>query len=179
MDLGNVSDAKMTETDRLNLKKMIKEQNVIDETARIQQLKHSTPIAEDILKIQKLAEARPDIRAADADAFREMCVAECPFLYNHYTDIFNRICRGELDLRMFSKFLFVLKKIEEGECSAHEGSFMVGKLLKEIYIDSALQRAAGTEGGAAAADAEPAAPKFVEPRPISWREFKNTRPDMP
>jgi hypothetical protein len=174
MDLGN---AKMTETDRLNLKKMIKEQNVVDETARIQQLKHSTPIAEDILKIQKLAEARPDIRAADAAAFREMCMEACPFLYNHYTDIFNRICRGELDLRMFSKFLFVLKKIEDGECSAHEGSFMVGKLLKEIYIDSALQHAAGS--APAAAEEPSSEPKYVEPRPISWREFKNTRPDMP
>ena len=31
--------------------------------------------------------------------------------------------------------------IEEGHVDQHEGSFEVGKLLKQIYIDSALRKA--------------------------------------
>jgi hypothetical protein len=36
--------------------------------------------------------------------------------------------------------LTILKRIEDGELDQHEGSFEVGKLLKKLYIDSALRR---------------------------------------
>ena len=39
------------------------------------------------------------------------------------------------------QFLDVLKNIEEEKIDQHEGSFKVGKLLKEIYVDSALRKA--------------------------------------
>jgi hypothetical protein len=35
--------------------------------------------------------------------------------------------------------LNILKKIEDGELNQHEGSYLVGKYLKEMYIDSALK----------------------------------------
>ena len=35
----------------------------------------------------------------------------------------------------------MLKKIEDGEVDQNEGAFLVGTLLKEIYIDSALKKA--------------------------------------
>ncbi len=38
-----------------------------------------------------------------------------------------------------SKVLDILKKIEDGELNQHEGSYLVGKYLKEMYIDSALK----------------------------------------
>ena len=34
----------------------------------------------------------------------------------------------------------VLKMIEDDKVNQHEGSVMVGKVLKELYIDSALKR---------------------------------------
>ncbi len=37
-------------------------------------------------------------------------------------------------------FLKTLKKIEDGEVDQHEGSYLVGELLKKIYVDSALRR---------------------------------------
>ena len=33
-----------------------------------------------------------------------------------------------------------LKKIEDGELDQNEGSYLVGELLKKIYVDSALRR---------------------------------------
>jgi len=156
----------MTERDRLNLQKMIKEQNVEDQTDYIRSLKHSTPIAADILKIRKIQRDFPGLLDEE---MREKCAAECPFLYANYLDIFNRMYRGTLDTNMFSRFLFVLKKIEDGQLSAHEGAYTVGKLLKEIYIDSALRKA---DVATAAAGGEVAPPEYVKPREISWREFK-------
>ena len=37
------------------------------------------------------------------------------------------------------KFLNILKQIEDGELNQHEGSYLVGQHLKELYVDSALR----------------------------------------
>ncbi len=86
------------------------------------------------------------------------------------TDIFNRMCRGELNLKMFSRFLFVLKEIEDGKCNVHEGSFMVGKLLKEIYIDSAIKKGDNVSVNYP----DPPAPTYVTPKNITWTEYRKT-----
>lgn len=155
----------MSESDRLNLQRMIKEQNVEDQTSHIRSLKHSNPIALDILKIRKIQRDFPNL---SENEMREKCADACPFLYSNYLDIFNRMCRGTLDTNMFSRFLFILKKIEDGDCDAHEGAFAIGKMLKEIYIDSALRNA----DVCAAANGGNVEHEFVKPRDISWRDFK-------
>jgi hypothetical protein len=67
------------------------------------------------------------------------------------------------------RLLNLLHAIEEGALDQHEGSFEVGKLLKEIYIDSALRKAEKLNGDASTdAGTEKARP--VEN--ISWRDFK-------
>ena len=55
-----------------------------------------------------------------------------------YTDIYNKIRKDELDLSILNRFLNVLRNIEDGELDQHEGAFVVGTLLKELYVDSAL-----------------------------------------
>jgi hypothetical protein len=162
-----ITNAKMTESDRLHLQKMIKEQNTEDNTDSIRGLKHSVPIAEDILKIQS-ARARSGT-AASAAEFRELCISQCPFLYNNYTDIFNRVVGGELDLAIFSKFLYVLKQIEDEKTNYHDASYTIGKLLKELYVDSAIRRGAVAS---AAADEANAPPPRVKPKNITWVAWK-------
>jgi hypothetical protein len=49
----------------------------------------------------------------------------------------------------------------------HEGSVAVGKLLKELYVDSAMKTADNIKRN----NAEPVAAK-AEFKPISWREYK-------
>ena len=48
--------------------------------------------------------------------------------------------KDELNLQILAMLLTILKRIEDGELDQHEGSFEVGKLLKKLYIDSALRR---------------------------------------
>ena len=62
------------------------------------------------------------------------CVNQCQFLFNNYTDIFNKIKTDTLNLTIMDKFLNILKRIEDGELDQHEGSYLVGQHLKRtIY----------------------------------------------
>ena len=57
--------------------------------------------------------------------------------------------------------------IEDEKINQEEGSVMVGKILKELYIDSALKR-----GNNLDKENELNATKFIEPKPISWKQYK-------
>jgi hypothetical protein len=98
---------------------------------------------------------------------QEECVAECNFLFTYYTDIYNKVRKDEIDLQILNKFLDVLKQIEDGELDQHEGSFLVGSILKELYIDSALKKAEKLDSQEGPAQE----PKKAE-KNISWKQFK-------
>jgi hypothetical protein len=63
--------------------------------------------------------------------------------------------------------LDVLKQIEDGKVDQHEGSVMIGKVLKELYVDSALKRCNTIDQ-----NAEREEPVYVESKPISWKQYK-------
>jgi hypothetical protein len=56
-------------------------------------------------------------------------------------DFFDKVIKDEIDLRIMTRLLIVLKLIEDEKVDQHEGSVMVGKILKERYLDSAVKRA--------------------------------------
>jgi len=64
--------------------------------------------------------------------------------------------------------LDVLKSIEDEELDQHEGSFKVGTILKEIYIDSSLKKAEKLNENAEKTS-EPKKPEIQ----ISWKQFKS------
>jgi hypothetical protein len=94
---------------------------------------------------------------------------ECSFLFTNYTDIFNRLIKDELDLDIMTRLLIILKLIEDGKVDQHEGSVMVGKILKELYVDSALKSSENIDKQYTD-DATPE-PKTAE-KAISWQEWK-------
>ncbi len=95
-----------------------------------------------------------------------MVEKKCFFLYKNYTNIFNKIYKDNIDLNLFNKFLLVLKKIEDGECDQHEASVQVGKVLKEIYIDSAIREGEKLDKK----NKKPI--KTRKAKNVSWGEFK-------
>jgi len=97
-----------------------------------------------------------------------LCQSKCSFLYNNYTDIYNKIISDELDMTIMTKLLTVLKLIEDGKTNQHEGSVMVGKILKELYVDSAVKRSNNLDKLHEGERVEVNAGKS-----LSWREFKN------
>ena len=130
----------MDQTDRLNLQKMINANDVEDCTESIRANRHSRLIKSDIQDMLFLKNKYARLRESNPAQFDAMCVSKCQFLFNNYTDIFNKVKKDEIDLTIFANFLEVLRKIEDNEIDQHEGAFIVGKLLKEIYIDSALKK---------------------------------------
>jgi hypothetical protein len=116
---------------------MIKANNVEDQTNLIRNLKHSELLRNEINNLIMIkAKYRDDVERIHLESMNE-----CNFLFTYYTDIYNKVKKDEIDLSILHKFLDVLQSIERGELDQHEGSFRVGTLLKEMYIDSALKKA--------------------------------------
>lgn len=159
----------MNNFDRLNLKKLIDNSQCEDNTEYIKKIKHSSLIREDVSKLKKLKKEKSKLEKSDPEEFANMCQKECFFLFTNYTDIFHKIMKNELDLNIMNRMLDVLQKIENGKVDQHEGSAMFGKILKELYIDSALKRGENIEKDTPMVEEKPC----EEGKRISWKEFKN------
>jgi len=158
----------MNVNEKLNLKKMINETECMNNTELIRKIKHSSQIQISIELLQKIKIDYIDLFKTNYDEFVLLCQSKCHFLYNNYTEIFNKVIKDELDMRLMKKMLMTLKQIEDGNVDQHEGSFNVGKLLKEIYIDSALKT---TENLNKENNEE--TKEYVEPKKMSWKEYKS------
>jgi len=157
----------MNKAEKLQLDKMIRENNVEDCTNDIREKCHSQKIREDVRKMLKLMKSNARLRRRSETEFDDLLVENCQFLFNHYMDIFNKVKNEELNLGTLWKFLDVLKLIEDGKLDQHEGSHRVGKLLKSLYLDSAVKKADKlNQKREMEEDARP------EPKNISWAEYK-------
>ena len=128
----------MNPTERLKLQEMIKANNVEDQTSRIRELKHSEYIRSDVSTYLQLCKKYPGSHSKEF--FKQTCLKNCSFLFNNYTDIYTKMIKSELNIDMLMQFVDVLRDIENGTMDQHEGSFKVGKILKELYIDTALRK---------------------------------------
>ena len=125
----------MNDQERLILKQLIDQSDFQDNTNNIRRLKHSTLIRDDVRKIENLKVSKAELKSNNPDDFAELCRNECFFLFEKYTDIFNKAIKDELDLTIMTKLLTILKLIEDEKMDQNEGSYMVGKILKELYIE--------------------------------------------
>jgi len=66
------------------------------------------------------------------------------------------------------KFIGILRNIELGEIDQHEGAYMVGKYLKEIYIDSAMKRGEKLDKEYSTSSDK----SSTVAKEISWTEYK-------
>lgn len=152
----------MNDEERLMLQKMIKANDVEDQSEMIRKLKHSHPLQKDINRLLQIKKEKGD----NEEEVHTLASQECSFLFNGYTDIFNKIKKNEINLSILNRFLNILRNIEDGEIDQHEGSYIVGTLLKELYIDSALKKAEKLN------TVNEIKEEFVVGRNISFREFK-------
>lgn len=159
----------ITPEESLNLKKLINETECEDNTATIRKLKHSIRIRDDIRCLERLKKEHAELRVSNHEQFFNIAYTECRFLYDNYMDIFTRVMKDEVDIVIMTKLLIVLKLIEDEKLDQHEGSVMVGRYLKDIYLDSAVKRADNMDKERANVTARliPA-----DGKKISWREYK-------
>lgn len=166
----------MDETDRLNLRKMLaSNSDVKDNTSKIRELQHSDAIRADVETMLKLKKEYARLALSNPQQFDAICTSRCSFLFNNYTDIFNKLKKDEIDLGILSKLLVVLKLIETGKLDQHEGSYEVGKLLKQIYVDSALRKSEHLDKKYEKVNAKSSGVTHLPPpKKISWEHYKKT-----
>jgi len=142
-------------------------------TDEIRRKKHSQFIRDDIKTFLFLKRKHADMMRENPTDFEELCIKECNFLFNHYTDIFNKVKKDEIDLKLLNIFLDVLRDIENGNLDQHEGSFKVGTILKEMYIDSALKKSEKLDRESN--DTNESNKKVIEKK-INWSQWKRLNP---
>ena len=164
----------MDDNQRLQLQSMINENNVIDKTEMIQKIKHSSILRNEVNEMIQLKNIyKNNLSSPD---FRDESMSKCKFLFQYYTDIFNKLRKDELNVNMLFEFLDILEKIEKGQLDQHEASFKVGSILKNMYIDSAVKHAENME----AKDNENSDPDLEststpKSKDISWKHFKKIK----
>jgi hypothetical protein len=167
---------------RIQLQKLVEANGTEDHTAVIRQVKHSSQIYQDVTTMIKLKRDYSRLAKSNPAQFDAICVSRCEFLFRFYTDLFNRLKTGEIDLNLLFKMIQILRDIEDGKLDQHEGSFEVGKILKRIYVDSALKRAENLDAEQEVKDKRTAAKSAKTSRPpipekkISWADFKASQP---
>jgi hypothetical protein len=161
----------MNSKESLDLKKLISNasEDYQDNTDYIRNVKHSDSIRENIVKIVALKKEKSELYNTSPPKFMELAQNTAFFLFKNYTDIFNKVIVDELDMDIMFNTLDVLKQIENGEIDQNEGSVLVGKLLKELYVDSALKRSAKLD---AINDSENKIEEKKEGKQISWSKWK-------
>jgi hypothetical protein len=149
----------LSDHDRHQLRKMVEAHNVDDNTEKIRTNQHSGEIRRCIRCITDLKTKYPGYTKQQLE---EEVLKEAGFLFFHYFDIYNLVMK-QPDCTVLEQLLEVLGRIEGGECDQHEGSYLVGKFLKDLYIDDVLRRTA---------ERDKDTPKFAPPLDISWSQFK-------
>jgi hypothetical protein len=156
----------MNHSEKLNLKQLTDTSDYVDNTEQIRKVKHSTSIRDAVRTIENLKTNYAELKKNNFVEFMELCKNEARFLYDNYTDIFNKLLKDEIDLTIMTKLLTVLKLIEDGKIDQNDGSIMVGKILKELYVDSALKRANNLDNEHQVDETQK-----VEPKEISWKQY--------
>lgn len=162
----------MNDQQRLKLNEMLKANDVEDQTDKIRDLQHSRKIKEDVQVMQRMKQKYQRLKQTNLSQYEQMLSNQCNFLFTNYTDIFNKLKKDELDLTILTKFISVLERIENKEIDQHEGSYLVGQLLKELYIDSALKKSETLDKKNAKLDQEKDVEILKPKHSISWRQFK-------
>ena len=157
---------------RLDLANMIKANDTADCTEEIRDKKQSILIRNDVKQMVFLKQKYQRLAKSNPGEFDAICMKQCGFLFNNYTDLYNKIKNDNLDLNLLDKFLNILKKIEDGELNQHEGSYLVGKQLKELYVDSALRNQEKLEAKDKHRKVQKKPPNANIEKKISYKDFK-------
>ena len=157
---------KIDDETRLNFDKMLKESGASDNTSKIRKLKHSKKIKE---QVSLMVEIKKKYQRLGKKSFEQMILSKCNWLFTNYTNIYNKLKKDELDLNILGRFINMLKEIEDGETDQHEASVKIGKILKELYIDSAMKNEKNIENK----EKNKKPKKFKKPQnKITWKQYK-------
>ena len=132
-----MSKIKLDDETRLKFNELLKESDAADNTEKIRKLKHSSKIKE---QISIMLDIKKRYSRLDKNTVYKMIDTQCNWLFSHYFNLFNKLKKDELDIKILGQFVNALKAVEDGDMDQHEASVRVGQILKKLYIDSALKK---------------------------------------
>jgi hypothetical protein len=161
----------LNNNDKLQLQKMVKTNDVKNNTDLIRKTKHSKEIREQVKLLEFLKIENSDLYKNNFKEFDMLTIEKCSFLFQNYTDIYNKVLKNELDLEILNHFLDALELIEKGDTDQHEASVKVGVYLKQLYVDSAVKKAEKLDIENSDKNKKNLN-EIVEIVEISWKEYK-------
>lgn len=117
------------------LDEMIKENDTVDNTNYIQEVRHSDKIRKDVAIIQNI---KRQFKTKDFKILDKEANSKCGFLFLHYPNIYNKLLKDQIDINILYQFLQELEGIEKGKQNQHEASYKIGMLLKQLYVDKKI-----------------------------------------
>ena len=132
-----MSSIKIDDETRLKFNELLKESNASDNTEKIRKLKHSSKIKE---QISIMLDIKRKYSRLDRKTQDKMIDTQCNWMFSNYFNLFNKLKKDELDIKILGQFVNALKAVEDGIMDQHEASVRVGQILKKLYIDSALKK---------------------------------------
>ena len=154
----------MNQDERVTLEKLVKQYDCEETTDLVRKVKPSIKIRE---AMDKLVQLRNTV---DFETFQKTAHVNGAYMYENYTNIFNKFVEGELNMTIFERFIEMLERIENGELDQHEASYKIGMLLKDIYIDKHIDMK----------DDKNPEDNFNTPtNNISWTEYKKSQMPPP
>lgn len=128
----------MNEEQQKLLNDMIQENDTKDNTGLIRNLKHSVNIRKEVAIIQNIKRKSHNNNFKSLD--KEAQAQGCTFLFQHYPNIYNKLLKNEIQIKILYRFLDELESIEKGNQDQHEASYKIGMLLKEMYVDKRIDQ---------------------------------------
>lgn len=113
----------MNKNEKTQLERMIKENNVVDNTQLLRMMKSSQKLKE---SLTEMIENPNDENSGN-------------YLKHNYDFLYKQVKDKKVHLDILYKMIESLENIENGKYNQHEASFEVGKLLKKLYIDHKLK----------------------------------------
>ena len=153
--------------DKLN--EMKKEFNSEETTKDIRKERNSVKIYQDVQTFLNLKRRYVRLQRTNPDQFKTMVTNKCKFLFFKFNNLFNKLIKNEIDLSLLYEMIKVLEKIENNEIDQHEGSYIIGDILKKLYIDSALKKESKENKRNKKVLKKP-----FKTKKISWADFKKT-----
>ena len=145
----------MNDDQKETLSQMIKENDTQDNTEYIKHVKNSKEIRRCVAVIQNL-KRNTNNKFTELD---KLAINECGFLFTHYPNIYNKLLKDEINIKILYSFLDELESIEEGKQNQHEASYKIGLLLKKMYVDKQIDLSKEENGR-------------NPPKKISYAEYK-------
>ena len=93
----------LNDQEKLDLKKLISANDTEDCTEEIRSKKQSVLIRNDVKQMVYLKQKYSRLAKSNPNEFDSMCVNQCKFLFNNYTDIYNKIKNDNLNLDILDK----------------------------------------------------------------------------